>query len=209
MKFIAAVASAVIAVSLTGCSSDDSTTTAAPAATTVAPKATTIAPQATTKFMEPTTPSEVVTTTSSNNEQQTTTASSEQTTPAQSQQTTTTPSQTTAGSPSSSCKKPEGEYCGSAMGMPASVELHDNSFDLDVAGMINAKNIGYTMESDCTTVEPDWNNADLIKLAESLGMNTKQLSEFMKCSYNANTNVFKVSMAGALNLDLSPDQCKN
>ncbi|EER18770.1 hypothetical protein Pmar_PMAR006390 [Perkinsus marinus ATCC 50983] len=36
MKFIAVVASAVVAVSLTGCSDDDSTTTSAPA-TTVAP----------------------------------------------------------------------------------------------------------------------------------------------------------------------------
>ncbi|EER01942.1 hypothetical protein Pmar_PMAR004329 [Perkinsus marinus ATCC 50983] len=45
MKFIAAVASAVVAVSLTGCSSDDSTTTSAPA-TTVAP---------TTGFLQPTT----------------------------------------------------------------------------------------------------------------------------------------------------------
>ncbi|EER18771.1 hypothetical protein Pmar_PMAR006391 [Perkinsus marinus ATCC 50983] len=186
MKFITVIASAVIAVSLTGCSDDDGTTTAAPAATT-------IAPQATTKFMEPNTPSESATTTSSNNDQQTTKS----------------PSQTTTGSSGSNCKKPEGEYCGSAMGMPASVELHDDSFDLDVAGMINAENIGYTMESDCTTVEPDWNNSDLIKLAESLGMNTQQLSEFMKCSYNANTNVFQVDMAGVLNLSLSPDQCKN
>ncbi|KAF4756849.1 hypothetical protein FOZ63_014493 [Perkinsus olseni] len=196
MKFIAAVASAVVAVSLTGCSSDSTTTTATPAATTIAPQA------STTKFLEPTS-SEVVTTTGSNTEQQQTTAA-----PTQGQQTTGSPSESTTGS-SSSCKKPEGEYCGAAMGMPASVELHDNSFDLDVAGMINAKNIGYTMESDCTTVEPDWNNADLIKLANSLGMNTQQLSEFMKCSYNANTNVFKVSVAGALNLSLSPDQCKN
>ncbi|KAF4658808.1 hypothetical protein FOL47_007818 [Perkinsus chesapeaki] len=193
MKFIAAVVSAFIAVSLTGCSDDDSTTTAAPV--------TTIAPQATTKFMEPTGPSEVATTTSSSQSQQQTTAAPQTTGAAG--------ASTTTGSAGSSCKKPEGEYCGSAMGMPATVELHDNSFDLNVAGMINAKDIGYTMESDCTTVAPDWNNADLIKLAESLGMNTQQLSQFMKCSYNANTNIFHVSVAGALNLDLSPDQCTN
>ncbi|KAF4697453.1 hypothetical protein FOZ60_007538 [Perkinsus olseni] len=198
MKFYAIVASAIVALSLTGCSDDDTTTTVAPTTTTTvvttgAAQGTTVSPlETTTKgpFLPHSTAPGDSTTGSSGDS---TTGSSG--------------SATTTSSSGGSCSAtPSGKYCGKYMMFKGTATIDSGSFDLTVRPLVNINGVDYTMKG-CTDFEPDYNDPQMVDMANELGMTPDQLEQAMTITYDESNDTFSMSMAGVVSLDLSKDQC--
>ncbi|KAF4658812.1 hypothetical protein FOL47_007822 [Perkinsus chesapeaki] len=145
MKFFPVVASAVVALSLTGCSDDDSTTTVSPSTTTsAAAQATTAAMETTTSFLRPTT------------------APGDSTTAASGEATiSSSGSETTAPSDGGSCSAtPSGKYCGKYMMFKGTATIDDGTFGLSVKPVVNINGVDYTMDT-CTDFEPDYSDPQM------------------------------------------------
>ncbi|KAF4653452.1 hypothetical protein FOL47_010505 [Perkinsus chesapeaki] len=202
MKFFPVVASAVVALSLTGCSDDDSTTTVSPSTTTsAAAQATTAAMETTTSFRRPTSAPGDSTTVASG-DSTTSSSGSETTTPSDGGSCSATPSGKYCGK----YMMFKGKYCGTAMGMKGSASIDKSTFGLELAPLVDVSNVSYTME-DCTSFLPDFSNPEMVALAKALGMDSEQLSKALKITYDQSNDTFEVNAMSAITLTLSQDQC--
>ncbi|EER04688.1 hypothetical protein Pmar_PMAR015998 [Perkinsus marinus ATCC 50983] len=195
MKFFAVVVSVIVALSLTGCS-DDSTTTVAP---TTANVVTTVAAKATTaSSIETTTKGSSLRSTSSSDDG--TKGSSGDVTTGSSGAAT-----TTASSGGSCSATPSGKYCGKYMLFKGTATIDNGTFDLAVRPLVNIKGVDYTMV-DCTDFEPDYNDPQMVEMADTLGMTPDELQQAMSVTYDESNDTFDMSMDG-ISLNLSKDQC--
>ncbi|KAF4668547.1 hypothetical protein FOZ61_006188 [Perkinsus olseni] len=190
MKFYAIAASVIVALSLTGCSDDDTTTTVAPTTTTTV---------ATTGAAQGTTVSPLETTTEGPFRPDTT-APGDSTTGSSG-------SATTTSSSGESCSAtPSGKYCGKYMMFKGTATIDSGSFDLTVRPLVNISGVDYTIKG-CTDFEPDYNDPQMVDMAKELGMTPDQLEQAMIITYDESNDTFSMSMAGVVSLDLSKDQC--
>ncbi|EER18768.1 conserved hypothetical protein [Perkinsus marinus ATCC 50983] len=195
MKFSVVAVSVVVAFSLTGCS-DDSTTTVAPTTSVV----TTAAAQATTEpSIETTTKGSFMPRTSTSGD--VTTGSSNDATTGSSGSVVTT----TASSGGSCSATPSGKYCGKYMVFKGTATIDNGTFDLTVRPLVNMKGVDYTMD-DCTDFEPDYNDPQMVEMADTLGMTPAELQQAMTITYDESNDTFDMSMDG-VSLNLSKDQC--
>ncbi|KAF4697457.1 hypothetical protein FOZ60_007542 [Perkinsus olseni] len=243
MKFFPVIASAIVALSLSGCSDNDTTTTVAPTTSTSVPttagaQGTTVSPVGSTTKASTTSASVMGSSTTGPADVSSTTISSDTTTrrhfspttsdsdtttrkysesttlPSASPSTvssdapTTVPSSSTSTTSSSgSCLAiPSGKYCGKYMMFKGTATIDNGSFDLTVRPLVNINGVDYTMKG-CTDFEPDYNDPQMVDMANELGMTPDQLDQALTITYDESNDTLNVSLAGFMSLGLSKDQC--